>query len=335
MYSELEKTTKTQYLNILKEFPEYRTLFKFESFNEAIAKTSILRINKALSNFIQNTKYDKITRPLPVLVSSKNESNQFFDLLKAKVQDGRLIHVPSPPESVGIFYHVYNCLIEEFGLEILDKISEKIQPQNLPKRGCVKAITEYLHDEEKKDAVIRWFLGEELSIDEKNLLKIEDNIEADDKSLEMIKLISSVSNEVILLYFDDIELPFKQHGEHAEIKFLETLKRLQRDVKQLVMLLICSRKLWPTILNLADGAFSTILGPQMEFYDFSRIKLYIAQVMDGYWKNNGMNLPENKYFPFNEKLLDLFFEQSDGNIRKFLKIYITMIDKIVSGAVAL
>ncbi|TFG24942.1 MAG: hypothetical protein EU533_01630 [Promethearchaeota archaeon] len=334
MYSELEKTRNTQYLNILKEFPEYRTLFKFEKFNEAIAKTSIFRINTVLSNLIQNTKYDKITRPLPVLVSSEIESTQLFDILKAKVQDGRLIHVPSPPESVGIFYHVYNCLIEEFGLDVLEEISEKIQSQNLPKRGCVKAITEYLHDEDKKDAVIRWFLGEKLSIDEKNLLRLED-IEADDKSLEMIKLISNVSNEVLLLYFDDIELPYKQHGEHAEIKFLEALKRLQRDVKQLVILLICSRKLWPTILNLTDGAFSTILGPQMEFYDFSQIKVYIAQVMDGYWKNNGMNLPENKYFPFNEKLLDLFFEQSDGNIRKFLKIFITMLDKIVSGAALL
>ena len=335
MYSELEDTENSVYIDILKKSTDYNKFLNFENFEGYITKASINKISKALTNFIQNTKYDKISRILPILVSSEIEKVKLFDLIKVKVQDGRIVYIPSPPAPDHIFYHIYNCLIEEFGLNILEEVSKKIQTENVRRSRCVRAITDYFHNEEKKEAVTRWFLGEELSISEKNILGFKNNIEADDSSLEMIKLIGSFSNEVILLYFDDIELPYENHGEFAETKLLESLKRLHHDVKQLIIILICSRKSWPKILNLADESLSSILGPEMEFYDCSQVKGFISNAMNEYWLKNGVKPPINQYFPLNEKLINIFFEQSEGEIRNFLKLYIEAISKIISGEISI
>jgi len=335
MYSELEDTEKSLYIDILKKSTDYKALLDFENFEEYITKASINKISKALTNFIQNTKYDKISRILPILVSSKIEKMKLFDLIKLKNQDVQLVYIPSPPASEHIFYHIYNCLIEELGLNILEEISKKIQTENIRKSRCVRAITDYFHDNEKREAVTRWFLGEELSINEKNLLGFKDNIETDDISFEMIKLIGNLSNGVILLYFDDIELPYTEFGEFAERKFLETLKRLHREVKQLIIILICSRNSWSKILSLADESLSSILGPEMGFYDFSQLKGFISNAMDEYWLKNGIKPPVNKYFPLNEKLINVLFEECEGEIRRFLKLYRETIGKIISGEISM
>ncbi|MFX0057977.1 MAG: hypothetical protein ACFE85_11695 [Candidatus Hodarchaeota archaeon] len=333
MYSELEGTENGLYTDILKNSTNYKELLKFENFNAYLTKASIIKIGKVLTNFIQNTKYDKISRILPILVSSEIEKVRLFDLIKARIQGSRLIYVPNPPETVGIFYHIYNCLFEELGLSILEEISERIQTQNVRRTRCVNALTSYLHDEKKKDAVIRWFMGQELSISDKRILGFETDITVGDDSLEMIKLIGSFSNEVILLYFDDIELPYEKYGQFAERKLLETLKKLHREVKQLIIIIICLRKSWPKILSLADQSLSSILGPEMEFYDFSQLKIFITKAMDKYWLENDIKPPINQYFPLNEKIINDFFEQSEGDIRTFLKIYLEAIDKIISDEI--
>ena len=332
MYSGLEDAKESQYIKILREYlPEYKKLFNVEDFRDSLTKSCFLKIKNDLTNYIQNTKNDKISRMVPILISYKTEKIQLFDLIEEKIQDGHSLNIPIPPESIGIFYHIYTCLIEEFGLEILEEISKKIQTQNIRKGQCVKALTNYLHDKEKREVVIQWFLGEELSENEKDLLGFESSIQEDDKSLEMIRLIGETSNKVILLYFDDIELPLEKYGESTQRKLLEALKRLHRDVKQLIIILICPKKKWSTIKNLADESLTSILAPKLKFYDFFFVKALIAELNDDFWSKIGIIPPEEKYFPFNERLITYFYKISEGDIRKFLKLYIKMIDKLLSG----
>ena len=331
MYSGLEDIGESRYIKILKESPDYKDLLNLENFREYLSKSSFLKIRNVLSNLIQNSKYDKISRILPILISSEEAKVQLFDLIEDKIQDGYLVNVPVPPESIRLFYHVYTCLIEEFGIEIIEEISKKIQTQNIKKSQFAKIPINDLHDKNKNEAVIRWFLGEELSNNEQNLLCVENSIQADDKSLEMIKLIGETSDKVILLYFDDIELPYEKHGEIYQRKLLEAIKRLHHDVKQLIIILICPKKKWSIISNLADRSLASIFGPELEFYDFSIVKALIVKMMDEYWSKRGITPPQNKYFPFNERLINYFFEESKRDIRKFLKVYVKMIDKLLSG----
>jgi hypothetical protein len=332
MYSGLEDAKESQYIKILREYlHDYKKLFNVEDFREDLAKSPFPNIRDALTKHIQKTKKDKNSRIVPILISYKAEITLLFDLIEEKIQDVYLVNVPIPPESIRIYYHFYTCLIEEFGLEILEEIANKIQTQNIREGKCVKALTNYLHDKEKREAVIQWFLGEELSENEKNLLGFENSIQTDDKSLEMIKLIGETTNKIIILYFDDIELPYEKHGASAQRKYLEALKRLHHDVNQLIIILICPKKMWPTISSLADGSLRSILERQLAFNGFSLVKTLIAERNDVFWLKRGYAPPTNKYFPFNEKIVTLFFEQSKGDIRNFLKIYKRMIDKLISG----
>jgi hypothetical protein len=332
MYSGLEDVGESRYIKILREFQDYKELLNVEDFIKSLIKFSFLKIKNVLNDFIQDTKLDKISRILPVLISSEGEKVQIFNLIGERVQDGHLINFPIPPEPTRIFYHIYNCLIEELGLEILEEISSKISTQHKRKTQCVKALSDYLHDKEKRRAVIQWFLGEELSENEKNLLGFESDIQTDDESLEMIKLISETTNRTILLYFDDIELLYEKYDETFQRMVLDALITLNNEVKRLIIILICPPKeKWSTILSLADKSFSLILEPGLELYDLSLIKTLIAKRMYEYWLKQGISPPKNKYFPFNEKLINYFFEQSNGDVRKFLKVYVRMIEKLVSG----
>ena len=332
MYSGLEDAKESQYLKILRKYlPEYKKLFNLEDFRDDLTKFSFLKIKYDLTKCIQKTKNDKNSRMVPILISYKTEKIQIFDLIEEKVQDGHLLYVPIPPESIGIFYHIYTCLIEEIGLEILEEVSQKIQTQTIRKDQCVKALTDYLHDKEKRKAVIQWFLGEELSENEKDLLGFESSIQEDDKSLEMIRLIGETSSKVILLYFDDIELPLEKYGESAQRRLLEGLKRVHHNVKQLIIILICPEKKWSSIKDLADESFTSILESKLNFYNFFDVKALIVERNDDFWSKRDMIPPEEEYFPFDESDITFFFEKSKGDISKFLKVYLKMIYKFLSG----
>lgn len=320
MYSELEDTERTFYINILKKSPDYKGLLTYERCKAYLIKTSLIKISKTLSNFIQNTKYDKYSRILPIIVSSEVDKIQLFDIIQTKSQEGRLVYVPIPPEAVTIFYHIYSCLIEELGLDVLEEISKKIQTHKVRRTRFVNAFTNYFQDIKKK---------------EQNILRFEKEIKVAENSLELIQLIGNFSNDVLLLFFDDIELPYEKYGEYAGRKWLESIKRLHYDVKQLIIILICSKDSWLKILNLSDESFSSILGPEIKFDDFAQLKVFITKTMEEYWLKSDINPPINPYFPLNEKLVNLFFEKTERDIRRFLKLYIEAIAKIISGELSL
>ena len=318
MHSELQNTEKALYLNILKNSTYYKELFDFERCKEYLTKISIIKISKALINFIQSTKYDKVSRILPIITSPNIDKFEIFDTIKTKIPEARLIYVQSPPDFVGIFYHVYNCMIEELGIQYLEEISKSIQAQNIKRTRCVNGLINYF-----------------LNIQEANesILDFENEIRAAENSLELIQLITKFSNKVIVLYFDDLELPYEKYGGKAESKLLESIKRLHHDANQLVIILVCSKNSWTKILNLAGESFNSILGPEIEFYDTSQLRIFVRKAMEEYWIKNSISPPKNPYFPFNEGLIDIFFEKTKGNLRSFLKICIEIIRKIILGEI--
>jgi hypothetical protein len=50
-------------------------------------------------------------------------------------------------------------------------------------------------------------------------------VEEDDVCLAMIKIITENLDRVLILYFDELESPYRMHGEIAEQKLLEILKK--------------------------------------------------------------------------------------------------------------
>lgn len=360
MYSELDDSEKNLYLRVLDKSSYYKSLLKFSNFQKQKSKVSLFHINEILLNLIKITKLDKTSRILPILASSEIEKTQFYALLKHKEEDCKIIYVPNPPPYVRIYFHVYNCIIEELGIKILEETSEKLLNKYIIKRkettlelglkeilqrgnkdflgkhfDCFKAMMIYKLDNKRKDLAKRWLLGADLTREDFEKLGIKSKVEEDVISFEMIKLISEFFDHIIVLYFDDIEMPYENYGERAEIKMLEALKRFHHDIKKLMIIVSSLKKSWNKILNVADQSFCSILEPEQDFFDLNGLKKFVQIAMDIYWVQNDLRPPINPYFPLNPKILGIYYKKTKGNIRNFLTICTNSIEKIGSGELSL
>lgn len=280
-------------------------------------------------------------------------------------QGWSIVYVPSPPASIRILLHVYTCMIDELGSTVLNKIAEKLvekwggkKKKHLGLFGkadideiiqngireypgvfaqCVKALVIFDMDRERRTLAERWLLGEDMDEQELDILGINAVIEEDDICLAMIKLIAEHSDETILLYFDEMESPYRMHGEDAERKFLEVLKRLYNEVKNLIIVIAVLKEIWPRILEIADMPLRSRMEPEHELITWSLddLKLYFAKSMVHFWNENNLNPPNYPLFPLNDEVLNTIFSKSDGNQRSIIKLIRIFVDKIINGDMTL
>lgn len=186
-------------------------------------------------------------------------------------------------------------------------------------------------DKNKKPLAERWLLGEDLDPEELSELGINSVVEEDDVCLAMIKIITENLDRVLILYFDELESPYRMHGEAAERKFLEILKRLYNEVKGLVIIIAVLKEIWPRILEIADQPLRSRMEPEQELKPFSLndLKIFYSRSMETFWDDNNLNPPLYPLFPLNEKLIEMIFEKTKGNPRNSIKLCRRFIDKVV------
>ena len=284
------------------------------------------------------------------------ESQEEIEISKFEPVDWTIVYVPSPPASIRVLLHVYTCIIEEVGPEILNNVSEKLLKKwGGDKKGifqkpkideviqmgirefpgifadCVKALVTYQLDKNKKALAERWLLGEDLEAEELKELGINSVIEEDDICLAMIKIITENLDDVLILYFDELESPYRMHGEAAERKLLEILKRLYNEVKGLVIGIAVLKEIWPRVLEIADAPLRSRMAPEQELKPFTLndLKIFFSKTMETFWEDNNLNPPLYPLFPLNEKLIEMIFEKTNGNPRNSIKLCRKFIDKVV------
>jgi len=372
------------YLDVLKEAP----ILPFSSFvsrGDIPDKIDIARprsyIDREVFRLVRQTYRDRSSRLLPILGSAGSGKTHAYHSFKDKERENRkklqqaaegqeveisqlepvdwtIIYVPSPPASIRVLLHVYTCIIEEVGPEILDIVSKKLvfekwggkkagifQKPNVDEviqRGirefpgvfadCVKALVIYQLDKNKKALAERWLLGEDLEPEELSELGINSVVEDDDVCLAMIKIITENLDRVLILYFDELESPYRMLGEVAEQKFLEILKRLYNEVKGLVIIIAVLKEIWPRILEIADQPLRSRMEPEQELKPFSlnALKIFFSKSMEAFWDENNLNPPLYPLFPLNEKLIELIYEKTKGNPRDSIKLCRRFIDMIVN-----
>ncbi|TFF89907.1 MAG: hypothetical protein EU548_05715 [Promethearchaeota archaeon] len=382
MYSELSDDDKEMYLDVLREAP----MMPFSSFvsrGDIPDKVDISRprsiIDREVYRLVRQIHRDRSTRLLPILGSAgtgkthayhsfkdkerenrkkleQAEENEEIDVSQIEPVDWTIVYVPSPPASIRVLLHVYTCIIEDYGPEIINIVSEKLVKRwGGDKKGifqkpkideviqkgirefpgvfadCVKAFVTYQLDKNKKALAERWLLGEELEPEELNELGINSVVEEDDVCLALIKIITENLDRVLILYFDELESPYRMHGEAAERKFLEILKRLYNEVKGLVIVIAVLKEIWPRILEIADAPLRSRMEPEQELKLFSLndLKIFFSKTMETFWEDNNLNPPLYPLFPLNEKLIEMIYEKTKGNPRNSIKLCRRFIDKVV------
>ncbi len=383
MYSELNDQDKQMYIEVLQQAPII-PFSNFVSRGRIPDKIDVSRprayIDREVYRLVLQTSRDFSSRLIPILGSAGSGKTHAYHSFKDKEREYRkkidesgelqeievskitepvdwtIVYVPSPPASIRVLLHVYTCIIEELGAELLDIVSEKlIKKWGGVKKGlfqkpkideviqkgirefpgvfadCVKALVTYQLDKNKKGLAERWLLGEDL--DEKDLkeLGINSVVEEDDVCLALIKIITENLDRVLILYFDELESPYRMLGEAAERKFLEILKRLYNEVKGLVIIVAVLKEIWPRIIEIADAPLRSRMEPEQELKPFSLndLKIFFSKSMEAFWDDNNLNPPLYPLFPLNEKLIEMIFEKTHGNPRNSIKLCRRFIDKVV------
>jgi Cdc6-like AAA superfamily ATPase len=384
MYSELSDDEKNMYIDVLKEAP-ILPFSNFVSRGDIPDKIDISRprsyIDREVYRLVRQTYKDRSARLIPILGSAGTGKTHAYHSFKDKERENRkkleenaeaeeidtsqleptdwtIIYIPSPPASIRVLLHVYTCIIEDVGPEILDIVSEKLvrekwggkkgglfqkpKIEEVIQKGirefpgvfadCVKALVTYQLDKNKKALAERWLLGEDLQPEELSELGINSVVEEDDVCLAMIKIITENLDRVLILYFDELESPYRMLGEVAERKFLEILKRLYNEVKGIVIIIAVLKEIWPRILEIADAPLRSRMEPEEELKPFSLndLKIFFSKSMEAFWEDNNLNPPLYPLFPLNEKLIEIIYEKTQGNPRNSIKLCRRFIDKIVT-----
>ena len=384
MYSELSDDEKNMYIDVLKEAP-ILPFSNFVSRGDIPDKIDISRprsyIDREVYRLVRQTYRDRSARLIPILGSAGTGKTHAYHSFKDKERENRkkleetteaeeidtsqleptdwtIIYIPSPPASIRVLLHVYTCIIEDVGPEILDIVSEKLvrekwggkkgglfqkpKIEEVIQKGirefpgvfadCVKALVTYQLDKSKKALAERWLLGEDLQPEELSELGINSVVEEDDVCLAMIKIITENLDRVLILYFDELESPYRMLGEVAERKFLEILKRLYNEVKGIVIIIAVLKEIWPRILEIADAPLRSRMEPEEELKPFSLndLKIFFSKSMEAFWEDNNLNPPLYPLFPLNEKLIEIIYEKTQGNPRNSIKLCRRFIDKVVT-----
>ncbi|MHA1913140.1 MAG: hypothetical protein ACW986_01875 [Promethearchaeota archaeon] len=369
------------YLDVLREAP-IMPFSNFVSRGDIPDKVDIARprsyIDREVYRLVQQTSRDRSSRLIPVLGSAGSGKTHAYHSFKDKERENRkkieqsqearevevgvvpvdwtIVYVPSPPASIRVLLHVYTCMIEELGAELLDDVSEKLVAKwGGQKKGifqkpkieeviqvgirefpgvfadCVKALVTYQLDKSKKALAERWLLGEDLEDDELSELGINSVVEEDDVCLALIKIITENLDGVLILYFDELESPYRMLGALAEQKLLEILKRLYNEVKGLVITIAVLKEIWPRIIEIADAPLRSRMEPEQELKPFSLndLKIFFSKSMESFWEDNNLNPPLYPLFPLNEKLIEMIYEKTKGNPRNSIKLCRRFIDKVV------
>jgi len=382
MYSELSDDDKNMYLDVLREAP-ILPFSNFVSRGNIPDRIDIARprsyIDREVYRLVRQTYRDRSSRLIPILGSAGTGKTHAYHSFKDKERENKkkmesavesqeievgqlepvnwtIVYVPSPPASIRVLLHVYTCIIEECGPELLDIVSEKlIEKWGGKKAGlfqkpkideviqkgirefpgvfadCVKTLVTYQLDKNKKALAERWLLGDDLQDEDLSVLGINSVLEEDDTCLSMIKIITENLDRVLILYFDEIESPYRMLGEVAERKFLEILKRLYNEVKGLVITIAVLKEIWPRIIEIADAPLRSRMEPEQDLKPFSLndLKIFFSKSMEVFWEENNLNPPLYPLFPLNEKLLEMIYDKTQGNPRNSIKLCRRFIDKVV------
>ena len=152
MYSELSDDDKQMYLDVLREAP-ILPFSNFVSRGDIADRIDIQRprsyIDREVYRLVQQTHRDRSSRLIPILGSAGTGKTHAYHSFKDKERENRkkieqaseeeeievsqlepvdwtIIYVPSPPASIRVLLHVYTCIIESVGPEILDLVSQKL-----------------------------------------------------------------------------------------------------------------------------------------------------------------------------------------------------------------
>ena len=266
------------------------------------------------------------------------------------------VYVPSPPSPVRIPLHFHACIVDTAGDELFEETVDFLITKFGGVKGvtheiydytyamerllvdypgissdAVKALLRYRLDPATRDLARRWLLGDALNEYELERLGVRTILEEDDVTIAMLKVLTEGSRRPIVLFVDEMEGPFNAYGDEAQRHFLEILKRLYNETRNVVIIASCSSDIWEKVYELADGPTKSRMESPVHLKPFNRddVASFVTQTMSKYWQQQNIEPPPDSLFPYSEQDIETAFAESEGNPREAIRFLIPRLDEIL------
>jgi GTPase SAR1 family protein len=306
------------------------------------------RATRTVRRALNNTMQDGVTRLVPIIGPAGSGKTHFYWHLKDEEEaqvDPKFVvcYIPSPPSAVRIPLHLYTCILDEIGEDLLNSVSKKIISDNSKQStnfkdiltnsirsypgissDVIKALILFKLGEQSNIRLLaeRYLLGESLSEEELEELAVSRIIEDDDIVLASIRVLFENYDKVVVLYFDELEIPYRTMGRQTAAAFIEHLKRMYNELRNLLIITACLTDIWPEIYASLDEAMKSRLERESQLLPFSGedIETFYKDAMNHWWlENQNIEPPENLLFPLEHSHFAEILDESKGNPRNTIK----------------
>jgi hypothetical protein len=352
------------YTDILKEGTPFDRFVSRGDVRDSIdIKAPRADAERLVKRALQSTMADGTARLLPIVGIAGTGKTHFYwvlkDLEEAEGKEWTCVYVPSPPTPVRTLLHIYTCLADEIS-NLIETVSERVV-DTYGKKGklfgasmkevinnavrfypgvgvdVIRALVIYgmAKEQSLKHAAERWLLGENFTEEELDKLKLNSILESDDVCLATLKIFAQNLKKVIILYFDELEIPFRSFGPVAEMHLFETIKRIYNEIPNVLIITACLEEVWTRVLDeIADPAFKSRMEKEVHLKPFrvEDIEEFYISAMRKFWENEkNVPLPVDPLFPLNQSIFEEVYQKSKGNPRESIKILRDYMDMVLFG----
>ena len=353
------------YLDILREDPPMkRYVCRGDTRDSIDIPAPHEAADRAIMRAIRFTMIDKMPRFQPILAGAGMGKTHLFWVIKDREStyfaSGKYlsVYIPSPPAPVRIPLHLHACIVDEAGESLFDQAVEMLIAKFGGVKGAthevydfkyaldrllgeypgissdvVRVLLRYRLDVQNRGLARRWLFGDALSEEEIAKLGIRTVLEDDDVTLATLKLLAEGSERPIVLFVDEMEAPYNTHGDLGERHFLEVLKRIYNEFKNVVIVASCLSDIWERVYNLADEPTRSRMERPVQLRHFTKEDFthYIIATMSEYWKEQNMDAPPDPLFPFSQADVDEAFISSRGIPREAIRNLMSILDTTLSA----
>ena len=318
------------------------------------------RATRTVRRALNNTIQDGVTRFVPIIGQAGSGKTHFYWHLKeeeeSQVEKKFVIcYIPSPPSAVRIPLHLYTCILDELGEDLIGSVSKNIISKHSAESNNVKDIlTNSLRSypgissdvikalvlfklgstEIIKSLAERWLLGENLTEEELDELGVSRIIEDDDIVLASIRVFFENYDKVVILYFDELEIPYRTMGRQTAIAFIEHLKRMYNELRNLLIITACLSDIWPELYASLDDAMKSRLERESQLLPFTveDVENFYKDAMKVWWiDSQNIEPPHDLVFPLVTSHFQDILNETQGNPRNTIKSIRTKLDDIIEN----